>query len=165
MATEITFLPAILAEVAAHSEERFDSAIRNVALRVEAEMKARVREGGAHQYGTKTPATPGGGPAVISGQLARSITHQRVPGGYRIGPADIPHTGYSTRRRVISAGPRGGKRKGGFGSKGNATAGQIGEWLENGGRYGVAYPFVEPAKNAVVGEIEAMIAAEFRAEL
>lgn len=36
-------------------------------------MQQRAGEGGRHAKGTPTPATPGGGPAVISGDHRRSI--------------------------------------------------------------------------------------------
>ena len=39
----------------------------------ESAMKRRAREGGRHSRGTRTPASRGGGPAVISGDLGRSI--------------------------------------------------------------------------------------------
>lgn len=44
---------------------------------IEANAKRRAGEGGRHKLGTPTPATPGNGPAVITGNLRRSI-HTRV---------------------------------------------------------------------------------------
>jgi hypothetical protein len=48
----------------------------------ELRAKKKAGEGGRHKAGTPTPATPGSGPAVISGSLRRSI---HVQGPYRKG--------------------------------------------------------------------------------
>jgi hypothetical protein len=159
MAEEIRFLPEILARVAARGTERFDDAMKAIALKIEAEMKKKSREGGAHPYGTKTNARPGSGPGVISGDLSRSIMHEKTHEGYKIGPADIPHTNYASRsgranaRQTRLRAPRSTGR--------SANSGQIGEWLEKGTGKMPAYPFVGPALDAVKGEIEAMVKAEF----
>lgn len=41
---------------------------------IEGKIKVRAGEGGRHARNTPTPASRGGGPAVISGTLRRSIT-------------------------------------------------------------------------------------------
>jgi len=48
-------------------------AVVEAAHAAELAMKQHAGEGGRHAQGTPTPATPGGGPAVISGTLRRSI--------------------------------------------------------------------------------------------
>lgn len=58
-------------------------------------IQVRAREGGRHAPGTPTPATKGGGPAVIHGDLGRSIVvgDLRSTGvlGYegRVGPTTV----------------------------------------------------------------------------
>ena len=48
--------------------------VNQVAATVMAQAKVNSVMGGTHPAGTKTPATPGRGPARISGTLQRSIT-------------------------------------------------------------------------------------------
>jgi hypothetical protein len=48
-------------------------ALAQVALAVERQAKINAVQGGTHARGTKTPATPGSGPARITGALQRSI--------------------------------------------------------------------------------------------
>ncbi len=147
MATGLDELAAELRRAAMVGGERFDRGVLEVAQRIEAKMAANVREGGVHPYGTPTTARKGGGPAVISGDLARAITHQKVDGGYRIGPAAVPHTQYASRRKGRSTG-------------GKVTSGQIGEYVEKMG-----YPFVQPSLDAISGEITDIIRAQFVEEL
>lgn len=74
---------------------RARNAVTTSAHAVEAHMKLRAGEGGRHGKGTPTPASPGGGPAVISGTLRRSIMVEAARSwgvaGYsaRIGPTVI----------------------------------------------------------------------------
>lgn len=49
------------------------SAVIEVAHLMERVAKEHAGEGGRHKLGTPTPATPGSGPAVITGTLRRSI--------------------------------------------------------------------------------------------
>lgn len=85
---------------------------------------------GAHRYGTKTPASPGSGPAVISGTLRRSITHDPVrhlgPGHWqtRVGTGAGFYPGYGSNRTPSS---------------------KYGFYLEHGIRGGRTYPFLMPA--------------------
>lgn len=112
------------------------------ALFVERRQKDLVAAGGAHRYGTPTPAHPGSGPAVISGDLRRSITHTPVGEGLamesRIGPSATPHSTYRHRNR------RG------------ANSAQIGRYLETGLRNGATYPFMAPAFVEAVANAEAI---------
>lgn len=68
---------------------RASSAVLAAAHAVEAHMKLRAGEGGRHAKGTPTPASPGGGPAVISGTLRRSIMVE--------GPSSWGLAGFSAR--------------------------------------------------------------------
>lgn len=105
-----------------------------LALEKQAKTNASV---GSHRYGTPTPASPGTGPAVISGTLRRAITHERVielgPGHWRtrVGTA----TGFTP--------PYGGRRR--------TPANKYGYYLEHGLRNGATYPFLVPAFNHVTG--------------
>lgn len=56
---------------------RARKALEDLALVVEKQAKINASSG-AHKYGTRTPARPGTGPAVISGTLRRAIAHTPV---------------------------------------------------------------------------------------
>lgn len=98
------------------------------ALEKQAKINASV---GSHRYGTPTPASPGTGPAVISGNLRRSITHEPVrllgPGHWqtRVGTGVGFTPSYGGARRT--------------------PANKYGFYLETGLRNGTTYPFLEPA--------------------
>lgn len=156
MAESLEHFAYSLARYADEGPVLLTHAMEKVALRVEAEMKVRAREGGVHKYGTKTTATPGRGPAVISGDLDRSITHLKSADGIRIGPAAIPHTDYTSRRSKASVTRTSFKRTRMGKGKGKATSGQIGEYLEP------RYPFVKPALDAVKPEIDHIVTEAFR---
>lgn len=101
-----------------------------LALVIEKQAKINA-SAGSHRYGTPTPARPGTGPAVISGNLRRAITHEPVrllgPSHWqtRVGTA----TGFSP--------PYGGARR--------TPANKYGYYLEHGLRNGATYPFLLPA--------------------
>lgn len=112
-----------------------------------------VREGGSHSYGTKTPATKGRGPAVVFGDLARSVGSTpiiEVNGALtvRIGPRDEPHPvppRKSTRRT--------------HGRRGKAlSSGEIGEILETK----TGYPFLKPASDEAQAAAEGIWLATFK---
>ncbi|MEV8324505.1 hypothetical protein [Kitasatospora sp. NPDC056731] len=94
-----------------------------------AERQAKINaSSGSHARGTKTPARPGSGPAIISGTLRRSLIHTeplRVSAGWeaRVGtmPGQVPP--YSR----------------------NSTSSRYGLALETGLRNGATYPFLGPA--------------------
>lgn len=70
-------LPRFDRAVLDHIEDARDAAHQFVSQGlhlIEAKIKVRAGEGGRHARGTPTPASRGGGPAVISGTLRRSIT-------------------------------------------------------------------------------------------
>jgi hypothetical protein len=130
------------------------------AIAVENFAKITVMEGGTHRAGTKTPASPGSGPALITGQLRRSISHAEVVGpagvfAVRIGPADTARD-YQNRgkgahaRRAASSlgfalsgtGKRGTSLRSGHSG---TTNGRVGLALETGLRNGTKYPFLYKA--------------------
>lgn len=119
--------------------------LTTLALAVEAKAKENASNG-QHQRGTKTPASPGSGPAVITGDLRRAITHTPVSvvGGFletRVGVASTPHSG-----------------------PGSANSGQIGRYLEKDGRGSSRYPFLGPAFDEVVrGKVEVTARAAWAA--
>ena len=101
-----------------------------VALEKQAKINASV---GSHPYRTATPASPGTGPAVISGNLRRSLTHEPV---LAIGPGHF-------RTRV-------GTATGFYPPYGSGTtrtpANKYGYYLEvTGVRSGAKFPFLLPA--------------------
>jgi hypothetical protein len=137
MADEL--LPGVLSgrfvRVVASAEVRSAASLTALALFIEGRAKQNCRSG-AHAYGTPTASSPGAGPSVISGDLARSITHTPVApvGGElqtRVGPASTPHTDYGHGHR-------------------STTSGKIGLYLETGD-HGVTYPFLEPAFDDGIG--------------
>jgi hypothetical protein len=79
-------------------------ALGQVALAVERQAKLNAVQGGTHKRGTKTPATPGSGPARITGALQRSI-HTEVRKGFGTYEASVfPTMVYS--RAVELGSPR-----------------------------------------------------------
>jgi hypothetical protein len=57
-------------------------ALGYVALGLEADAKRMSQAGGSHPAGTKTPASPGGPPAAITGNLTRSIVASPTVKGF-----------------------------------------------------------------------------------
>ena len=77
---------ATFAKLDAQGKMKGRVAIEKIAQVIEKQAKINASVG-SHRYGTPTPASPGTGPAVISGNLRRSITHSPVvtlgPGHYQ----------------------------------------------------------------------------------
>ncbi|MFE5868819.1 hypothetical protein ACFQ6V_09215 [Streptomyces roseifaciens] len=94
------------------------------AIERQAKVNASV---GAHRRGTPTPASPGTGPAVISGTLRRSITHTPV----------VPF-GISWETKV-------GTGVGFTPPYGRTPSSRYGLYLETGLKNGAVYPFLQPA--------------------
>jgi hypothetical protein len=117
-------------------EKAAAGALGEVALGLEREVKTNwVSAGGSHKPGTKTPATPGGPPAAITGNLGRSIAATPVFeafGGYQ---ANVG-AGMVYARAVELGHP---------------------QWPE-----GVRYPYMEPALKAFKPNAQAMFIAAFR---
>lgn len=131
MATELRpgVFGAILTKVAVEGNARGRVALAETALIIERQAKINVRSGGTHKYGTRTPATPGSGPALISGTLRRSITHSpvtRIASGWetRVGTAAGIFPPYGKKRTASS---------------------RYGYHLETGLRNGTTYPWLLPA--------------------
>ena len=133
MATELrpgTFTK-IVVELDKEGRARSKVALRELSLVVEKQAKINASSG-AHPYGTKTPAFPGTGPAVISGTLRRAITHTpvKIVGGAfecKVGMAPGFYPPYG--RRHFNRTP----------------ASKYAEYLEKGLKNGTKYPFLLPA--------------------
>ena len=124
----------LLNRVTMTHQERAMMSLRALVLEVEKEAKLNASEG-AHKRGTPSPAVPGHGPAVISGDLRRSITHTRVTKTRmwsKVGPAETPHSTYGYNTSGI-------------------TSGKLGRILELDGirANGAIYPFLVPALETV----------------
>lgn len=105
-----------------------------LALAVERQAKINASSG-EHALRTRTPASPGSGPARISGTLARSITHSEVTptvGGWqvKVGTAAGLYAYYNR----------------------HTPSSKYGYYLETGLRNGTKYPWLGPAVH-MVGEI------------
>lgn len=130
-------------------------ALTALAYVVEKQAKINVSTG-SHRYGTPTPASPGRGPAVISGNLRRSITHDRVSRGAdgnwstRVGPAAGFYPPYPHRGR-------------GGGAPHRTSSDKYGYYLEHGLRNGAKYPWLKPAAEFAQRTAEPVIAAAFAA--
>jgi hypothetical protein len=125
----------VFGDLAAQVVAKIGVALTPVALAVEKEAKQNASNG-SHARNTKTPASPGSGPAIISGTLVRSITHTAPTIGglgaveVRVGPAGGLYSPYDKRRRTPSS--------------------KYGNYLERGMlRNGAAYPFLAPALRKV----------------
>jgi hypothetical protein len=129
------------------------------ALAYVVEKQAKINASvGSHKYGTPTPARPGTGPAVISGNLRRSITHDRVSrdatGNWitKVGPAVGFFPPYPYHSRTGGA-PR------------RTSADKYGFYLETGLRNGSKYPWLKPAAEFAARTAEPVIAAALAASL
>lgn len=116
------------AKLAVEGDARTRLALEPLALAVE--RQARINASvGRHRYGTKTPAHPGAGPAVISGTLKKSIGHtpiEKYGFGWitKVGPTLGFTPPYGTRP---------------------TPADKYGYYLETGLRNGATYPWLKPA--------------------
>jgi hypothetical protein len=140
-----------------------------LALALEAKTKENLSTHGAHTRGTPTPATPGSGPSVITGDLRRAVTHEPIAevGGVlqtRVGPASTPHStgsggqwvSASLKHKVTQRGQHTRGRSGG------TTSGRIGLYLETGLRNGTTYPFLGPAfDEVIVGKVAPVVKTEW----
>ena len=120
----------ILARVTLTHRLRSVEAMTALAQMVEKEAKLNASNG-EHRRGTPSPARPGSGPAVVSGDLRRSITHTKVTPTRmwsKVGPDEMPHRTYGRARRGL-------------------TNGRLGRILEVDGirANGDRYPFLLPA--------------------
>jgi hypothetical protein len=86
---------------------------------------------GRHAYGTPTPASPGTGPAIISGTLVGSIAFSTAR------PAAL---GWEAR-----VGARSGMYPAYNGRRMTTASAEYGRYLENDMRYGPPFPWLVPA--------------------
>lgn len=129
MATEIKpgVFTSLFLQIDAQAEAKSQLALTRLAIEVEHRAQSDLSRL-SHRYGTKTPASPGGPPAKISGNLARSVTHTMVA---RDG------VGWSTRV---------GTRPGLYPWYSHRTPANLyGRYLETGLRNGSTYPWLVPA--------------------
>ena len=118
----------LFAEIAADGRAKARTGLIGLALAVEKQAKINASNG-SHRYGTPTPASPGLGPAVISGTLRRAITH--TPPVFTVG-------GWESKVGTgVGFNPPYGRKK--------TPANKYGYYLETGLRNGSAYPFLKPA--------------------
>lgn len=139
MASELTpgKIASIFAKVSAQAVDRGRLALEPLAIVIENQAKTNVSTG-THKYGTKTPAHPGAGPAIISGSLRRSITHTPavMEAGAWTTMIGIAAGVYPPKRP--NAGSRGGKAK-------QTPVSKYAKYLEEGLKNGETYPFLKPA--------------------
>jgi hypothetical protein len=114
------------AKLAVEGDARTRLALEPLALAVERQAKINASNG-RHKVRTKTPAHPGEGPAIISGNLKRSVGHT---------PVEKDLDGWYTK-----VGPRIGFTP----PYGRTQAHQYGLYLETGLRNGATYPWLKPA--------------------
>ena len=128
----------LFAEIVADGRAKARTGLIGLALAVEKQAKINASNG-SHSYGTPTPASPGLGPAVISGTLRRAITHT---------PPVFTAGGWESKVGTgVGFTPRYGK----------TPANKYGYYLETGLRNGSVYPFLKPAfefgKNVVAPQL------------
>lgn len=119
---------AIFAKIQTEGNMRSRLSLEPLASAVEKQAKINASNG-RHKYGTPTPARPGLGPAVISGNLRRSVGHT---------PIAKDANGWMTK-----VGPRRGFTPP-YG-KNPTDAARYGYFLETGLRNGAKYPWLKPA--------------------
>ncbi|MFJ6215000.1 hypothetical protein ACIQGZ_16940 [Streptomyces sp. NPDC092296] len=119
---------AIFAKVERAAEDAARSGLIIVAESLVKQAKANASNG-SHSWGTPTPATPGSGPARISGTLVASIVHTHV----------TPFAGGFEAKVGLTPGKTApyGRRK--------TASSKYGSYLETGLRNGATYPFLLPA--------------------
>lgn len=137
-------ISALFARLGLEAHAAVAEAMAPLALAVERQAKINASSG-EHALRTRTPASPGSGPARISGTLVRSITHSEVTptvSGWevKVGTASGLYAYYN--RRTPSS--------------------KYGYYLETGIRNGAKYPWLAPAVH-MVSEISiyAVFAAAF----
>jgi hypothetical protein len=127
---------AVFARVGAAGVNNARLALLPLALVIEKQAKINASTG-AHRYGTPSPASPGTGPAVVSGNLRRSITHAPITK-----TLDGWETRVGTAAGFYPPYPR--KSRGGGPAK-RTPANRYGFYLETGLKNGTAFPFLKPA--------------------
>ncbi|HEY0419978.1 MAG TPA: hypothetical protein VGC80_10715, partial [Acetobacteraceae bacterium] len=132
----------------AESAVRARQGLAAVGLAIEKQAKINASNG-SHRYWTPTPATPGLGPARISGTLVRSITHTNpMPTAtfgweMKIGLAAGMYPTYRGRGRTFTS---------------KTPSSQYGKYLEEGLPNGARYPFLSTAASFGIGHVAAVVA-------
>ncbi|MEV4438524.1 hypothetical protein AB0K09_05795 [Streptomyces sp. NPDC049577] len=134
----------LFAEITSEGQVKTRRVLTQLALAVERQAKTNASVG-SHPRGTPTPASPGTGPAVVSGTLRRSITHTPVaPSG----------TGWETKV---------GTGVGFTPPYGRTPASRYGLYLETGLKNATTYPFLYPAYRFGIATVAPQLyAAAFR---
>lgn len=116
------------AKLVTEGDARTRLALEPLALAVERQAKINASNG-RHQYRTKSPASPGTGPAVISGTLKKSVGHT---------PIEKSLDGWETKvGPTLGFTPPYGHNP--------TPADKYGYYLETGLRNGATYPWLKPA--------------------
>ena len=121
---------AVFKAIDGQAQAKGEQVITALALVIESQAKTNA-SAGSHAYGTPTPASPGSGPAVISGTLRRALTHEPVR---MLGPG---HWQTRVGTAVGFTPPYGGRSR--------TPANKYGYYLEHALRNGATYPFLGPA--------------------
>lgn len=116
----------LFAEINRDAQVKSRTFLTRLALAVERQAKVNASSG-SHRRNTPTPASPGSGPAVISGTLRRSLTH-----------SPIVFTGGGWETKV-------GTGVGMTPPYGRTPSSKYGFYLETGLKNGATYPFLKPA--------------------
>lgn len=139
----------LFARLDAQVQVRAAAAIGVVGLEARDRAKKNAAEGGSHAYGTPTPASPGAGPASISGTLVASVAlsgPSPFAGGWvcRIGPEPGHYPTYGSRAS-------------------DTDSASYGYYLETGLRNGATYPWLRPAGTHAGTLAHAIFVREFTA--
>lgn len=137
----------LFGKMAIQAQLRTPMALDIVALAAEKQAKINASTG-SHAYGTPTPASPGTGPAQISGTLVRSITHSTpMPHGLgwsaKVGTAAGMYPVYRTLAGGVV--------------KSRTPSSKYGYYLEKGLRNGARYPFLEFAAGFAMRQVAGMV--------
>jgi hypothetical protein len=127
-------LKEILGGVGEDAMLRSKTLLTKLALEVETRAKKNASNG-SHERGTPTPAQRGQGPAVISGTLRRSITHEPVK-----------FSGITWFTRVGTMG-------GLYAPYNHDTPSSLYGWYLE---HITGYPFLEPAAKAAFGHVSSL---------
>jgi hypothetical protein len=135
MAQELTpeALVAVFTHLQGEAEARKKLAVGSIADAIVRAAKEDLTKN-THPHGTKTTATPGGPPALVSGTLRRSVVRT---------PATLAGLGWEVRVGTAAGfyPPYGGKRR--------TPSSRYGMYLEKGLRNGSRYPWLVPAYKRV----------------
>jgi hypothetical protein len=118
----------VFSRVAVEGDLRVKTGLVRLANKVEGRAKDNLKQT-SHPYGTATPATPGGPPSLVSGNLRRSLTH-----------SPIAAAGFGSWQTLVGTGV------GFFPFYGKTPSNRYGYILEiEGLRNGTRFPFLKPA--------------------